>query len=148
MVGLVPAQAIAASAPAPTVPLTISQNSDSRPLPVGYLSELKGDKTCQGTGGILAYAETKSYKVYICADEKNRSQARYYRSRSRQGEGKLDLKAEGYDPMKIRYFEFKNKGYSYILQIPQATIPNPVLSVVFPGGKRTQETVLRYLARS
>ncbi len=83
-------------------------------LKVGALSEIKGDKTCDGTGGIFVYAETKTYRIYICADRKDKTQPRYYRSRERYGKGKLDLEAKGYNPHQMRYFEFKNNGYSYL----------------------------------
>lgn len=118
-----------------------------RMINVGYLSELKGDTTCQGTGGIMTYAETKNYRVYICADKNDRSQPRYYRSRDRVGKGGLNLEARSYDPRQLRYFEFRNQGYTYILQMPLAQIPNPNLSVEFPNGRIVEEPVLRYLAR-
>lgn len=95
----------------------------------------------------MVYAETKSYRVYICADKRDATTARYYRSRNRKGSGGLDIEAFNYNPNQMRYFEFKNKGYSYILQIPSSQIPNPVLAVEFPNGKRVEEKVTRYLSR-
>lgn len=116
-------------------------------LEVGSLSELKGDTTCQGTGGTLVYAETRNYQVYICGDKDDRLQPRYYRSRNRDGSGGINLEAKTYDPRQMRYFEFKNNGYSYILQIPSGQIPDPELNVELPNGKLIGEKVLRYLAR-
>jgi hypothetical protein len=116
-------------------------------LQVGSLSELKGDTTCQGTGGTLVYAETQNYRVYICGDRNNRLQPRYYRSRDRDGSGGINLEAKTYDPRQMRYFEFKNNGYSYILQMPSGQIPDPELNVELPNGKLVGEKVLRYLAR-
>jgi hypothetical protein len=116
-------------------------------LEVGSLSELKGDTTCQGTGGTLVYAETQHYQVYICGDKNDRLQPRYYRSRDRVGSGGINLEAKTYDPRQMRYFEFKNNGYSYILQMPSEQIPDPELNVELPNGKLIGEKVLRYLAR-
>lgn len=114
-------------------------------LQVGPLAAVANDPTCQGTGGTIAYAETKTYRVFICGDEKAPTQPRYYRSRSKQGN--LNLKATNYDPWQIRYFEFKNKGYSYIVQVPTSQIPDPVLAIEFPDGKRVEEKIIRYLAK-
>ena len=120
----------------------------SEPLKVGSLKELRGDRTCRGTGGITTYAETKSFLVYICSDQNRRTQPRYYRSRDRRNHNStLNLEAINYNPRQTRYFEFKNKGYTYVLQIPISQIPNPVLEIEFPSGKRVEERVLRYLAR-
>lgn len=122
------------------------QKEKSVPLKVGSLRELKRDSTCNGTGGIMTYAETQNHRIYICADKSDRTQPRYYRSRSRNG-SRLDLEAKNYDPRQMRYFEFKNNGYTYILQMPMAAIPNPNLSVQFPNGRIVEERVLRYLAK-
>ncbi len=121
----------------------------SAPLKVGSLKELQGDQTCRGTGGIMTYAETNHYLVYICSDQKDPSQPRYYRSRDRRNHNStLNLEATNYNPRQMRYFEFKNKGYTYVLQMPMAQIPNPVLAIEFPSGKRVEERILRYLAKS
>ncbi|MBW4489212.1 MAG: SH3 domain-containing protein [Trichocoleus desertorum ATA4-8-CV12] len=117
-------------------------------LRVGNLSEIEGDITCgRGTGGTLAYAETKNYLVYICGTEGDPTAPRFYRSRTRDGSQGLNLEAVNYDPRQMRYFEFTNNGYTYVLQMPMSQIPNPVLAVEFPNGKRVEERVLRYLAR-
>lgn len=126
----------------------VKDQKKTKPLKVGSLRELQGDPTCQGTGGIMTYAETRNYRVYICADKTDRTQPRYYRSRDRNGAGSLNLKATDYNPRQMRYFEFKNKGFTYILQMPMSQIPNPVLSIQFPNGRVIEEPVLRYLARS
>ena len=95
----------------------------------------------------MTYAETKSFLVYICADRRDRTQPRYYRSRDRRSrKSSLNLEATNYDPRQMRYFEFKNKGYPYVLQIPMSQIPNPALGIEFPNGKRDEGRVLRYLA--
>lgn len=118
-------------------------------LKVGSLSEIEGDITCgRGTGGTLAYAETKNYLVYICGAEDDPTAPRFYRSRTRNGGPGLNLEAVNYDPRQLRYFEFRNDDYTYILQIPTSRIPNPVLAVEFPNGKRVEERVTRYLART
>ncbi len=128
--------------------LTPPSKEKSEPIKVGSLKELRGDKTCQGTGGIMTYAETKSFLVYICANKNDRTQPRYYRSRDRRNsESRLDLEATNYNPRQMRYFEFKDKGYTYVLQMPMSQIPNPVLGIEFPSGKRVEERVLRYLAK-
>ena len=130
-----------------TSPLILAKMANT-PLKVGALSEIKGDKTCDGTGGIFVYAETKTYRIYICADRKDKTQPRYYRSRERYGKGKLDLEAKGYNPHQMRYFEFKNNGYSYLLQMPMSQIPAPELTVLSPEETPLlREKVTRYLAR-
>lgn len=118
-------------------------------LSVGNLSEIEGDVTCgRGTGGTLAYAETKNHLVYICGAENDPTAPRFYRSRTRTGNQGLNLEARNYDPRQMRYFEFRNNGHTYILQIPTSQIPNPVLAVEFPNGRRVEERVTRYLART
>lgn len=118
-------------------------------LPVGSLREIEGDVTCaRGTGGILVYAETANYLIYICSDANDPTAPRFYRSRNRDGSPGLNLEAVGYNPRQLRYFEFLNNGYTYVLQIPSAQIPNPVLAVEFPNGRRVEERVTRYLTRS
>jgi hypothetical protein len=131
-----------AQAQPPTIAKTVAM------LKVGALSEIKGDKTCDGTGGILVYAETQNFRIYICSDRKDKTQPRYYRSRERYGKGKLDLEAKGYNPQQMRYFQFKNNGYSYLLQKPMSQIPNPELTVLSPNETPLlSEKVTRYLAR-
>lgn len=117
-------------------------------IKVGSLRELQGDNTCQGTGGIMTYAETKNFRVYICADKRDRTQPRYYRSRNRNGKGGLNLEAKNYNPRQMRYFEFTNQGHTYTLQIPTSQIPRPVLSIGLPNGKYIEEPVLRYLSKN
>lgn len=117
-------------------------------LKVGSTREIEGDVTCaKGTGGILVYAETKNYRVYICSDEKDPTRPRFYRSFNKDGSRGLNIEAVDYNPRQMRYFEFKNKGYTYILQIPTSQIPDPVLGIELPSGKRYEEKVLRYLTR-
>jgi hypothetical protein len=71
----------------------------------------------------LVYAETKSYRIYVCSDRKDKTQPRYDRSRERNG--KLDREAKGDNPQQMRYFIFENAGYSYLLQKPMSQIPRP-----------------------
>lgn len=139
--------AIALPLSQPTIAQTLQRKSNPM-INVGSLRELKGDQTCRGTGGIMTYAETRNFRVYICADKNDRTQPRYYRSRNRSGQGGLNLEAKDYNPRQMRYFEFRNQGFSYTLQIPTSQIPNPVLSIQFPDGRIIEEPVLRYLARS
>ena len=128
----------------PPMPTKMAEST----LKVGALSELKGDKTYNNTGGILVYAETKSYRVYICADRKNKTQPRYYRSRDRNGNSSLNLEAKGYNPQQMRYFQFKNNGYAYLLQMPTGQIPQPELTVLSPEETPLlREKITRYLAR-
>jgi hypothetical protein len=129
--------------------LTLASVPAIAQLSVGNLSEIEGDTTCgRGTGGTLAYAETKSHIVYICSAEDDPMAPRFYRSRMRNGSQGLNLEAVNYDPRQLRYFEFTNNGYTYVLQIPTSQIPNPVLAVEFPNGRRVAEKVLRYLAKT
>jgi len=118
-------------------------------LSVGNLSEIEGDVTCgRGTGGTLAYAETRNHLVYICGAPGDPTTPRFYRSRARDGSQGLNLEAVNYDPRQMRYFEFRNQGYTYILQIPTSQTPDPVLAVELPNGRRVEEKVLRYLAKT
>jgi hypothetical protein len=116
-------------------------------IKVGSVSEIEGDITCRQTGGILVYAETENYLVYICADENNPTQPRYYRSFNRDGTPGLNLEATDYDPRQMRYFEFKNGEYTYLLQIPTGATPNPALTVELPDGSSIEERITRYLAK-
>jgi len=114
-------------------------------LTTGSTNELANDKTCDGTGGILAYAETKDYSLYICADPKNISQPRYYRSVNKNGTTGIKLTAKTYNPNQGNYFEFHSGDYVYMLQIPSETIKNPVLVVEFPDGEGYQQKITRFL---
>jgi hypothetical protein len=114
-------------------------------LKTGLTDELANDKTCDGTGGILAYAETKDYSLYICADTKDISQPRYYRSVNRNGTKGVKLTAKTYNPNQGNYFEFHNGDYVYMLQIPSETIKNPVLAVEFPDGSGYEQKITRFL---
>jgi hypothetical protein len=116
-------------------------------LLVGSVAELQGDTTCEGTGGILVYAETENYLIYICSDRNDTTQPRYYRSFDRNGTPGIRLEAADYDPRQMRYFEFKNEGYSYLLQMPMGATPNPMLTVVFPDGTAIEEVMTRYLTK-
>ncbi len=117
----------------------------SAELIYGSTSELKNDKTCDGTGGILAYAETKDYSLYICSDPKDISQPRYYRSVNKNGTSGVKLTAKTYNPNQGIYFEFYNGDYTYMLQIPSEKIKNPVLVVEFPDGSGYEQKITRFL---
>ncbi|MEI6327787.1 MAG: hypothetical protein ACOYN8_10865 [Pseudanabaena sp.] len=114
----------------------------------GLTTELKNDKTCDGTGGILAYAETKDYSLYICADVKERSQPRHYRSVNKNGTPGVKLTAKTYNPNQGNYFEFHNGDYVYMLQLPSETIKNPMLIVEFPDGLGYEQKITRFLVSS
>jgi hypothetical protein len=111
----------------------------------GLTTELKNDKTCDGTGGILAYAETKDYALYVCADAKDRSQPRHYRSVNKNGTPGVKLTAKTYNPNQGNYFEFHNGDYVYMLQLPSETIKNPMLIVEFPDGLGYEQKITRFL---
>ena len=134
-----------------TVGLTISGfsaiNVDSATAEtlIGLTTELKNDKTCDGTGGILAYAETKDYALYVCADAKERSQPRHYRSVNKNGTPGVKLTAKTYNPNQGNYFEFHNGDYVYMLQLPSETIKNPMLIVEFPDGLGYEQKITRFL---
>ena len=120
----------------------------SAELVSGSTSELENDKTCDGTGGILAYAETKDYSLYICSDVKDIYQPRYYRSVNKNGTPGVKLTAKTYNPNQGTYFEFHNGDYVYMLQIPSETIKNPVLMVEFPDGSGYEQKITRFLRPS
>ena len=117
-------------------------------LPTGLTGELIDDKTCDGTGGILAYAETKDYALYVCADVKDISQPRYYRSVNKNGTLGVKLTAKTYNPNQGTYFEFHNGDYVYMLQLPSENIKNPVLVVEFPDGSGYEQKITRFLMNS
>ncbi len=133
----------------PSTSLGVNRESPSKaaPLVVGSLAEISSDRTCEGTGGTVAYAETRHFRIYICGDRDDPLRARYYRSRNRDGSGGLDLEARDYDPCQGRVCAFQHAGYRYALQIPLAQIARPVLTVTFPNGKRLEEPIQRYLSR-
>ncbi|OIP76246.1 MAG: hypothetical protein AUK48_06060 [Oscillatoriales cyanobacterium CG2_30_44_21] len=114
-------------------------------LITGLTDELVDDKTCQNTGGILAYAETKDYALYVCADLKDVASPRYYRSVNKNGTSGVSLTAKTYNPDQGNYFEFYNGDYVYLLQIPSKTIQDPVLMVEFPDGSGYEQKINRFL---
>ena len=114
----------------------------------GLTDELTNDKTCDGTGGILAYAETKDYSLYVCADVKDVSQPRYYRSVNKNGTLGVKLSAKTYNPNQGTYFEFHNGDYVYMLQLLSENIKNPVLIVEFPDGSGYEQKITRFLINS
>ena len=114
-------------------------------LTTGLTDELINDQTCDGTGGILAYAETKDYALYICADAKDISQPRYYRSVNKNGTKGVTVTAKTYNPNQGNYFEFHNGDYVYMIQIPSENIKNPVLMVEFPDGSGYEQKITRFL---
>lgn len=120
-------------------------NASSENLTIGSTSELVNDQTCDGTGGILAYAETKDYALYICSDLKDISQPRYYRSVNKNGTPGVKLNARTYNPNQGSYFEFRNGDYVYLLQIPSENIKNPQLVVEFPDGSGYEQKISRFL---
>jgi hypothetical protein len=119
--------------------------ASSENLTIGSTNELTNDKTCDGTGGILAYAETKDYSLYICSDPKDISQPRYYRSVNKNGTPGVKLTAKTYNPNQGNYFEFYNGDYVYMLQLPSESIKNPVLMVEFPDGSGYEQKISRFL---
>jgi hypothetical protein len=125
--------------------LPINAQGMLRSLVTGLTDELVGDETCQNTGGVLAYAETKDYALYICADLKDNSRPRYYRSVNKNGTPGVSLTARTYNPDQGNYFEFYNGDYVYLLQIPSKTIQNPVLVVEFPDGSGYEQKISRFL---
>jgi len=114
-------------------------------LTTGLTNELINDKTCEGTGGILAYAETKDFGLYVCADIQDISQPRYYRSVNKNGTKGVTVTAKTYNPNQGNYFEFHNGDYVYMIQIPSENIKNPVLMVEFPDGSGYEQKITRFL---
>ena len=114
-------------------------------LTTGLTDELINDKTCEGTGGILAYAETKDFGLYVCADIRDISQPRYYRSVNKNGTKGVRVTARTYNPNQGNYFEFHNGDYVYMIQIPSENIKNPVLMVEFPDGSGYEQKITRFL---
>jgi len=127
---------------------TIAGKASAEHLVTGMTDELANDKTCEGTGGILAYAETKDYALYICADLKDVSQPKHYRSVNKNGTTGVKLTARTYNPNQGTYFEFHNGDYVYMLQIPSETIKKPVLMVEFPDGSGYEQPITRFLMSS
>lgn len=125
-----------------------AEQATAETLVTGLTNELVNDKTCEGTGGILAYAETKDYSLYICADIKEPSQPKHYRSVNKNGTPGVKLTARTYNPNQGTYFEFHNGDYVYMLQIPSETIKQPVLMVEFPDGSGYEQKITRFLMRS
>lgn len=122
-----------------------TDKAEAETLVTGLTNELVNDQTCEGTGGILAYAETKDYSLYICADIKNISQPRHYRSVNKNGTPGVKLTAKTYNPNQGNYFEFHNGDYVYMLQLPSTTIKKPMLVVEFPDGSGYEQPIKRFL---
>ncbi len=111
----------------------------------GSTQELQNDKTCDGTGGILAYAETKDYKLYVCADLKENTRPRHYRSVNKNGTPGVSVTARTYNPNQGNYFEFFNGEYVYMIQIPSEDIKQPALVVEFPDGDSYEQKLTKFL---
>ncbi|MEI6063415.1 MAG: hypothetical protein WCQ26_02370, partial [Pseudanabaena sp. ELA748] len=90
-------------------------------------------------------AETKDYALYVCSDRKEISQPRYYRSVNKNGTAGVKLTAKTYNPNQGSYFEFYNGDYVYMLQLPSASIKEPVLVVEFPDGSGYEQKITRFL---
>jgi hypothetical protein len=120
------------------------------PTRFGNVMELEGDVTCgRGTGWIHTFLETENFLVYVCGDETNPDQPRFYRSFNREGELGLSLIAEDYDPQQGRYLIFNNGGYEYILDGGNAQTGTALLIVRDPEGTvQLEEPALRYLSRT
>ena len=111
----------------------------------GSTQELQNDKTCDGTGGILAYAETKDYALYVCADIKDNTRPRHYRSVNKNGTPGVSITARTYNPNQGNYFEFFNGDYVYMIQIPSENIKQPALVVEFPDGDSYEQKLTKFL---
>lgn len=116
-------------------------------LEIGAIEEIAGDETCADTGGILAYAESINYRVYICSDKNDPTQARHYRIRNKNQAIGINLEAVDYNPQKPGYFEFVTPNSVYVLQIPSEQNPEPTMGVQLPNGAQAQEKIQRYLSR-
>ncbi len=114
-------------------------------LQTGLVDQLGNDQTFEGTGGILAYAETKDYGLYVCADINNPNQPRHYRSMNKNGTPGVSLTARTYNPNQGNYFEFYNGDYVYMLQLPSEQIKQPLLVVEFPDGDGYEQKITRLL---
>ena len=114
-------------------------------LQTGLIDQLGNDQTCADTGGILAYAETKDYGLYICADINDPRQPKHYRSVNKNGSPGVRLTARTYNPNQGNYFEFYNGDYVYMLQLPSAQIKQPLLVVEFPDGDGYEQKITRLL---
>jgi hypothetical protein len=119
-------------------------------LEPGSISEIEGDVSCgmHHTGGAVAYAETASSLIYICSDATHYTEPHYLLVLNRATHQQILLSAD--HPQQMRYFEFKDPTTqnTYILQMPQSAIPNPVFAVELPNGLRFEEPVTRYLSGS
>ncbi len=109
--------------------------AQSAPTRYGSVAELEGDITCgRGTGGYHSYLETESIHIYVCSDEQDPSQPRFYRSFSPTGELGLSLIAEDYEPTQGPYTIFVNEGYDYILDPGDAQTQTAFIIVRDPDG--------------
>ena len=137
-----------AATPSPTQSYQTPDSESPKLISIGDIKELEDSRICGQSKLIYAYGETSNYRVYICANVNEPNRPRYYISRNKDGSGGLDMEATGYNPQKIGAIEFKNNGYLYILESPTTQNPEPVLRIVFPNGKLSEEKLLRYLSQS
>ncbi|AFY69336.1 protein of unknown function DUF1176 [Thalassoporum mexicanum PCC 7367] len=126
------------------IPQAQEVQDDGQVMPIGGIGAVKDKTVCDNTGGILAYADTENYEIYICSDRNNPTIPRYYRGISKTGKGGLELEAKGYNPLQQSYYEFVNYDYTYVVQIPSTQFPQPELIVEFPNGDRHVEKILSY----
>ena len=121
------------------------ENDPKTAMETGLIELLGNDQTCEGTGGLIAYAETKDYGLYVCADINNSRQPKHYRSVNKNGTPGVSLTARTYNPNQGNYFEFYNGDYIYMLQLPSARIKQPMLVVEFPDGNGYEQKITRFL---
>ncbi|MEI6430227.1 MAG: DUF1176 domain-containing protein [Pseudanabaena sp. ELA607] len=132
--------------PQPSAKATPSKTTDGPRI--GNVSEMEGDVTCRQTGGIYAYAETSSFKVYVCSDVNNPNQPRYYRSFNQDGSPGLNLTADKYNPLKADRLEFRNDAYTYSIDLFGDSGDKPMLRVGTPDGKTSTEPLTVLLNRA
>lgn len=144
----------AKATPSPTLPsdtqktTSESANASIRAIAVGDIKELEDSSVCGKSKVTYAYGETSNYRVYICADSSEPDRPRNYISRNKDGSGGLELEAVNYNPQKNGAIEFNKDSYVYRLEAPTTQNPEPVLRVIFPNGKLSEEKLLRYLSQS
>jgi hypothetical protein len=96
----------------------VATDSQKQVLKVGDISELKDDKTCDDVGETLVYAETKNFRVNVCANKTNRQTPAFMKIAKKDG----SLKIEGKAQLGWREDAFVgiDEKYGYRLQMPSS----------------------------
>jgi hypothetical protein len=134
---------IASTSPNITSTTPATAISDSKELGSDSIQDVSRRicQTAHPNSRWFSYAETRNFKIYLCADEKSPDRPRWYISKNTDGSDGLTLEAN--EPLEYGIVKFQNAGYTYEIIRPKNRVP--FLRITFPNGLTKQEELLRNL---